>query len=267
MSSSPSSPQSRATTPPPLNAFSQLTGQREEETSAVWVEGKGVPARQCTEIEQGSGKVRCKYCSREYLTQSDLPTSNIRDHLKRRHPAKLDELKRKEALEKAEVKTEQEKKESRQPKVTTLLPAATTSPTNTVPLFILNRSRKRQVTASLLSVSAEMNIPFRSLTESNSFRKMMRDAIGWQVPSRFTIARLLPRYYHQCREVLRLSLTKIDSISITTDSTFLTRHEVPYIAITGIILMQTGGCTTLCWLFFERSKVRQDITLRNKSEH
>jgi hypothetical protein len=49
-----------------------------------------------------------------------------------------------------------------------------------------------------------------------------------------TLHRLLPDYHAHLVRMLRDELLSVDSLSITTDSTFLTRHQVPYICITGV---------------------------------
>jgi hypothetical protein len=85
----------------------------------------------------------------------------------------------------------------------------------------------------LLRMAVEMNSSFRSLTECEVLRGWLKEALNWDMPSRWTLQRLLPTYHAQLVNKLRGELAQVESISITTDSTFLTRHQVPYICITG----------------------------------
>jgi len=85
----------------------------------------------------------------------------------------------------------------------------------------------------LLRLAVEMNTSFRSLRDSRVLREFLLTELGWQLPSRMTISRLLPVYYGYLVNNLKQRLSGIDSINITTDSTFLTRHQLPYIAVTG----------------------------------
>jgi hypothetical protein len=181
------------------------------------------------------GKVVCKRCPKSWPNQSTVVTSNLRDHLQRTHKQAFAELEKAE-MEKAEGRKRAKAKgkggpPSRQSKLT--LPSQSTSTSAISPFFGPTREQRKALALYLLAITAEMNIPFRSLTDSTIFRDLMWKLIGWKVPSRFTILRLLPQYYKLCCAALRRKLSTVDTISITTDSTFLTKHEVPYIAITG----------------------------------
>jgi hypothetical protein len=94
-------------------------------------------------------------------------------------------------------------------------------------------AQKRQWTGELLCLVVEMNVSFRAVTESAVLREFMRRELQWEMPSRTALRRLLPIYYTHLMNNLRTQLRDVESISITTDSTFLTRHQVPYICITG----------------------------------
>jgi hypothetical protein len=85
----------------------------------------------------------------------------------------------------------------------------------------------------LLRMAIEMNISFRSLCECEVLREFLKEELGFVLPSRWTLTRLLPMYHKYLMAELRSELKSVESISITTDSTFLTRHQVPYICITG----------------------------------
>jgi hAT family C-terminal dimerisation region len=85
----------------------------------------------------------------------------------------------------------------------------------------------------LLRMAIEMNVSFRSLTECEVLREFLREELGWEMPSRWTLSRLLPLYHLYLLNQLKNKLVGVESLSITTDSTFLTRQQVPYICITG----------------------------------
>lgn len=85
----------------------------------------------------------------------------------------------------------------------------------------------------LLQMVVEMNVSFRSLIECETLRRFLSQTLGWTMPSRWTLTRLLPQYYNYLLEQLGTTLRFVESISVTTDSTFLTRQQVPYICITG----------------------------------
>jgi hypothetical protein len=93
-------------------------------------------------------------------------------------------------------------------------------------------AQRKQWALRLLQVTAEMNLSFRALTDSTIFRQWMLEALGWEVPSKDVSRRLLPLYYGELVKSLKAQLEAVDSVSITTDSTYLTRHQLPYIAIT-----------------------------------
>jgi hypothetical protein len=96
----------------------------------------------------------------------------------------------------------------------------------------LTTEEEQELTLELFSIIVEADISFRSLTESPAYRRQMQRLAGWTVPSRNFLKRALPEYYDVCMRGLRAELSTVDCISITTDSTFLTRHGTPYIAIT-----------------------------------
>ena len=95
------------------------------------------------------------------------------------------------------------------------------------------QEQKRRWTSELLRMVVEMNVSFRTITESTVLRQFMLREAGWNMPRRDTLRRLIPTYYHHLASNLKAQLKGVDSISITTDSTFLTSHQVPYICITG----------------------------------
>ena len=95
------------------------------------------------------------------------------------------------------------------------------------------RQKKRQYLLMLLRLSIEMNTSFRSIAESAVLGEFMWEELGFKLPSRTAFTRLLPRYYGSLMASLKRRLASAESISVTTDSTFLTLHQKPYIAVTG----------------------------------
>jgi len=114
----------------------------------------------------------------------------------------------------------------------------------------------RNWSSRLLRVTAEMNLSFRSLTESKEFREWMKEALRWDVPSREVVRRALPVHYASLVRKLKIKLESSSSISITTDSTYLTRQNVPLLATS---LMTILDCTKLCSLSLSHSKVKRGI--------
>ena len=94
-------------------------------------------------------------------------------------------------------------------------------------------AEKKQLNLWLLRMAIDMNVSLRAVTESEVLKEFMIRRLGWRMPHRRTLGHILPLYYSQLMDQLRQRLEGIESISITTDSTFLTRQQVPYIAITG----------------------------------
>jgi hypothetical protein len=94
-------------------------------------------------------------------------------------------------------------------------------------------AQKKQWTLMLLRMVIDMNVSFRALTECEVFRSFVQTELGWTLPSRHTLRRLLPSYHLHLVNELKAELAGVESLSITTDSTFLTRQQVPYICITG----------------------------------
>jgi hypothetical protein len=97
----------------------------------------------------------------------------------------------------------------------------------------LTAAQLERVTFLFFGVIAEANLSFRALPSSQSFRLLMEEFVGWKVPSKMFFSRALPYHYDRCLKALKAELQLVESISITTDSTYLTHKGAPYIAITG----------------------------------
>lgn len=177
-------------------------------------------------FEKGDEFHHCTFnkCGAPIKAQSDASTSNMHAHLQAIH----------------RLKRRPKSNPVRRPAaaVSSVLNYFTSSsvPPSSSPSFIRpppTRQQKRQWTVELLRMVVEMNVPFRALTESVVMREFIRRELQWEMPSRDTLRRLIPPLYNQLVANLRERLRGVESISITTDSTFLTLHQVPYICITG----------------------------------
>ena len=177
-------------------------------------------------FERGEKHNTCTYrsCKALIKVQTDHSTSNMLGHLRNVHGLKL-----------------------RRPQPVQLATPAIAAPRSVLNYFRVSPSsssssssrppptaaQKRQWTGELLQLVVEMNVSFRAVTECAVLRQFMRRELQWEMPSRTALRRLLPLHYAGLMANLRTQLRDVDSISITTDSTFLTRHQVPYICITG----------------------------------
>ena len=97
----------------------------------------------------------------------------------------------------------------------------------------VSAAQQQHLSQLLFNITVECNLSFRSLTGSPAFQQLMREYVGWKVPSRATLSRALPRFYSICLQALKQELHEVESISITTDSTYLTQNNTPFIAVTG----------------------------------
>jgi hypothetical protein len=122
-----------------------------------------------------------------------------------------------------------------QPLIHSYLPLASSSSSSSLATrrSTPTSQQKKQWTLMLLRMTVEMNVSFRAVTECEVLKEFLAEELGWKMPSRWTLTRLLPTYHLYLVNQLRSRLIGVESLSITTDSTFLTRHQVPYICITG----------------------------------
>jgi hypothetical protein len=170
---------------------------------------KGVKYNTCT----------YKQCGSQISVQTDHGTSNMLIHLRNVHDLK-------------HVKGEMKKASKKRKEVPiSAFFTSSTSPLSTI--VAPSSAKKKEWTLMLLRLAVQLNTSFRALTESTVLRRFMEKELGWQLPGRMTLHRLLPVYYKLLMDNLRMKLVGVESISITTDSTFLTLHQVPYICVTG----------------------------------
>jgi len=97
----------------------------------------------------------------------------------------------------------------------------------------VSSEQRQRWTLMLLKMAVQMNVSFTQLSGCDALKQFMAEELGWKLPSRWTLSRLLPTYHAHAVSVLRRTLETVDALSITTDSTFLTAQQVPYICITG----------------------------------
>jgi len=153
------------------------------------------------------------------------PTTQLWTHLKNDHFTTWQQL---QSL-RADKKKEKEKAR------TAAIPTNQTSiikfvrPTTITPL---TREQLERLNLLYFGVIAEANLSFRALPTCQSFRLLMKEFVGWTVPSKMYFTRSLPKYYDRCLKALKTELQHVESISVTTDSTYLTHKAAPYIAIT-----------------------------------
>ncbi|MGH2507293.1 MAG: hAT transposon family protein [Ktedonobacteraceae bacterium] len=203
-SSSPSSSMPMLPAPTPAVALSSLP------TSSVW-----------DHFTRGKEVNKCKHCSEPIKVQPDGNTSNMRNHLKGRHLLELPSSRKKK---RAPSPVDQRLR------ITSHFSSSSSSLTSSTPQHSID---KKHLTLLLLRMVIEMNVSFRGLTECNALKELLATTFGYVMPSRMTLRRLLPTYYTFLLNSLRTELLGVESLSITTDSTFLTRHQVPYVCITG----------------------------------
>ena len=166
----------------------------------------------------------CKHCGTKIKTQTDSSTSNMRGHMKDIHGTKLESGKTTGVPVKAIDRGALMSYFAAVPSSSSSSPSGPTPPTS--------QKRKRYV-LMLLRLAAEMNASFRSIAESAVLGEFMMEELGFAMPSRMALSRLLPQYYVHLVADLKQRLSTAESVSVTTDSTFLTLHQTPYICITG----------------------------------
>ena len=169
----------------------------------------------------------CTYqqCGVKIAVHKDGSTSNMHQHLRNSHKLKF--------VNNAKSAPPPPPPASKAPRTLVNFfsntPSSTTSSSRPPP----TTAQKKQWTGELLRLAIEMNVSFCAATQSTVLRAFMCRELQWEMPSRTALRRLVPKHYGALMSDLRAQLREVDSISITTDSTFLTRHQVPYISITG----------------------------------
>ena len=177
------------------------------------------------------GNHKCKHCSYRKPHKKGSGTTNMVRHIKDTHPGKWKLLEPLMAARQKKRKQQQNNDTSATQKAKQTRISFNAPSTSTIPPPSAAEQVRLQL--ELFRITAEADISFRALTESAAYREQMKRLINWDVPSRMMLSRALPEYYETCMKSLVRELSQIESISITTDSTYLTRQETPYIAITG----------------------------------
>lgn len=164
-------------------------------------------------------------CNDSIKVQPRGGLTNMQRHLQTKHAIVVTLSKRKR--DKQEIVTDA----SQKPMGSWLLPDVTRRET---PVREATRKEKQQLSFMLLRIALETNMPFDAITKSETLRFFFRSFSSWEIPHRTTLTRLLSVYHTHMTCMVRDRLkTTAASLSITTDSTFLTSHQVPYICITG----------------------------------
>jgi hypothetical protein len=184
-----------------------------QSTSEVW-----------KHFTQGKVNNACNRCGAKIKTQPDRSTSNMRGHLKDKHGIKLESAKSTAVPVTAGDRGALTNYFSAAPSSSSSSPSGPTPPTA--------QKRKRYV-LMLLRLAVEMNASFRSIAESEVLGEFMLEELAFAMPSRMALSRLLPQYYGHLVADLKQRLSTAESVSVTTDSTFLALHQTPYICITG----------------------------------
>ena len=192
------------------------------------------PAKRWFKVGTGSNSnyMICtfKNCGTHIKVQSRGQTSNQLEHLRTTHKMNIP---RRQPNSSSSPTSAQSQSSPKATQLLTYLIPSTSTDTTSATRRPPTKEQRQQWTLVLLQMAVEMNVSFRSLCECEVFRRFLFEQLSWTVPSRMTLQRLLPTYHAHLVSVLREELQTVDALCITTDSTFLTRHQVPYICITG----------------------------------
>jgi hypothetical protein len=142
----------------------------------------------------------CQYprCHSRVKVQPSGQTSNMHKHLESMHKTTVPRRQLKSSLSSSRSSTSTSS--STLPKNISAFfkPHTATDTTDRPP----TQRQRQQWTLMLLRMAAEMNVSFRSLCECQILRRFMAEEIGWNMPSRMTLHRLLPAYHaHLTTEV------------------------------------------------------------------
>ena len=195
------------------------------DTSGVWQyfnvgEGRDAGYNLCT----------VPRCGRRIKTQSRGQTSNMISHLLTNHKITI-QPRTARVTSASSLSSSSSSRQS--PNIAAYLKPSLSSDAASANRPPPTKQQRQQWTLMLLRMAVDMNVSFRSLCECGIFREFLEEELGWRMPSRMTLSRLLPAYHAHLVGRLREQLLTVDSLCITTDSTFLTRQQVPYICITG----------------------------------
>lgn len=155
--------------------------------------------------------VICKHCSSEFKYCNN--TSNMKDHLKRKHPELLITLSTSSATESLEETCQIQVKDAQK--------------------YAVNSTRKKMLDAKYTKMLAVDMQPLR-LSEHEGFKEFVAalDA-RYELPGRTTLStKLLPRMYARMKSQLLEIIGKVKHMAITTDTWTSTSNE-GILAVTG----------------------------------
>ena len=167
------------------------------------------PARRWFKAGTGDdiGNWLCTYknCTARIKKQSDSQTTNRLDHLREVHSMNIP---------KAPKTRQQQSKRLSSPSnavniTSYLIPSISVNSAST--RRPPTKQQRQQWTLMLLRMAVEMNVSFRSLCECEVFRVFLEAELGWNMPSRMTLQRLLPTYHTHLVSKLRDELQTVDS--------------------------------------------------------
>jgi hypothetical protein len=146
----------------------------------------------------GDGKVVCNYCSGEFKYSKN--TSNMKDHVKRKHPEKL------QIPSTSNVDINFDKS------------LDTENPNSAIEFYNVNSTRKKMLDLLYTQMIARDMEPLR-LCEREGFKKFIAALDSkYQLPSRYTIStKLLPKLHAIEKLKLHGILQKVHNIALTTD--------------------------------------------------
>jgi hypothetical protein len=170
-------------------------------------------------------------CATKIKMQLKGTTSNMRSHLLTAHKIRLASA-RASAAAALMAESSAVARYGGRPMDAYLLPSASSSSSSSrrpMP----SKAEDKEMTLEMLQIAVSMNSSMRGFAENVLLRNFLSKWLSWALPSRWTMSRLLPKYHLCLTNRLKTRLLNVQSLSITTDSTFLSLHQVPYICITG----------------------------------
>jgi len=160
--------------------------------------------------------VKCNLCLNNLaFDTSHASTSNMKKHLNSLH--RTDEKVKASGL----LKLRHNKKRKISGHTTTSGNKASLSNwVVSTPRIKISTALEKDITLLILKTCCEVNLSFRSLSESINFQQLMSRAVpGYSIPSRTKLRSLLDIHYGSIVNKLVSLLSNIDSIALTTDST------------------------------------------------
>ena len=152
------------------------------------------------------GTDRCNICGRIFVSETSN-TSNLRDHILRKHSKTAEGLKLKKLMEEKREKLEEKKKSNESKK------AAPTAKQTSVVGFItktkaMDPKKKRKVEEALVKFITTENKPFH-IVEKHSFRELLSSLDhDYVVPSEHTIRRRFDKFADKIKQEMIQELKK-----------------------------------------------------------